>query len=45
MKFVYNMFCVNTMYNVIKIGWTAVVLTVLALGCVIIGYMFTRMFG
>lgn len=39
------MFCVNTMYNFIKIGWTGIILSIFSLLSMIFGYIFTQIFA
>lgn len=45
MRFTYNMFCINVMYDVVKIGWCAIVVAVLsAIGMVFL-YVYAGWFA
>jgi hypothetical protein len=44
-RFTYNMFCINTMYNIIRIGWCALFLAIFTIIGMVAGYMFSLYFG
>jgi hypothetical protein len=45
LKFTYNMFCVNVMYDVTRIGWCAVIVAVLSILAMIVTFLFSVWFG
>ncbi len=45
LKFTYNMFCVNVMYDVVKIGWCAVIVAVFSAVGMVVSYIFSCWFA
>ena len=45
LKFTYNAFCVNMMYDVVRIGWCAVAVAVCSVLGMISSYIFSLWFG
>ena len=45
LKFTYNTFCINTMYDIVRIGYCSIFISVFSLLAIIFGYIFTLWFG